>query len=64
MNYVDYARASGMMPPEFGKCARCGQRTEVEPVHLKKRSVMVCRKCKQELEGMDEESHDLQEFPY
>lgn len=64
MNHVDYARGSGIMPPEFGKCGRCGKRTEVEPVHVGKRCVMLCRKCKGDLEGRDPSSLDLEELPF
>lgn len=66
MNYHDHARASGQIPPEYGKCAKCKKRKEVDTVSVRGHVMLLCAECQKEL-GMgknEEETFDPDKLPF
>jgi len=59
MNYHDHARASGQAPPEWGVCAHCKKRTEVDHVSMRGRVLQLCANCQRKLEKKLAEDDDL-----
>jgi hypothetical protein len=66
MNYHDHARASGQVPPEWGLCARCKERKEVDVVSMKGRVLELCADCQDELleEQKNNDEFDPGKLPF
>jgi len=62
-NHIDYARASGEVPPEWGKCSKCKQRTEIDLVSIGGRMFQLCRKC-QKLSNEEIRTDPPKELPF